>query len=668
MIDFATAQPDDFELLAGLIRPAFAPRPLIPSWEWVCSQGRTPEGQPFDGDLMPWARGVCEAWDDPNVREVVLMWGTRLGKTMIAMQLVAKSMATNPLPGLFGTANEKLATRTTRNKLYRVLQAIRETRRQLLPDRMRSIREIRLTECTWPVIWSGSNTMLADWGACYGWANEVSKWDHRKSADGIAKAGDTLAQFLERFKEYWQFRKIIFECSPGIKGHCKIERKYLESNQCKYHVPCPHCREFQVLKLGTGEGSGIVFDKMPDGRLDADLAQRTARYICERCGKAIRDEHRAKMMRCGKWAPRGCTIDKRGRVCGTPTNCDIWGGQLSSLYSLQLRWGDIARKFVEVRRNPALLQVFVNDWLSETWEPFYIKSEPEDVADRLATEDKPGIIPKWATWLFAAVDVQAEYFKWMTVAAGPGERAAVVDRGISDTWEEVYEHCVNREAPHADEGPALLPCLTLIDSGDGKKTDEVYKKCREWNRPDRMVVPCKGSNTDMGGEPYQKITIGDGTKRGTRVQRRMALKYAGVLRIRVNSFFYEPILQRWLDDRRPGDADSLSIPEDLADDDDFMRELCNAAQSDEPSKMDPDRLLWVKRWPTEANDFRDCLKYARCAMDVKYRSRWSMAERRQLGASQAAAALVPAGTSVSVAEVRERRGRRIRLQRWRPQR
>lgn len=364
MIAFGDPQTD----YVSLVLPSFlrncAPRPIVPSWEWVCKEGRTPEAMPFDGDRMPWARGVCEAWDNKDVREIVLMWGTRLGKTMIAMQLMSKAMATNPMPGLFATADEKLAKRTSRSKIYKVLAAIRETRRQLLPDHLRSVGEIRLTESTWAVAWAGSESLLADIGVMYGWANEFTKWKNRRSMEGLMTKGDVTTRYFERFKEYWHSRKIVVESSPGLKGVCNIERKYLESNQCRYHVPCPHCKHHQILKLGNGdvEGGGIVFDKLPDGHFDADLAQRTARYVCESCHKEIRDEQRAKMMRCGKWAPKGCTVDKKGKLCGKPARtCDIWGGQLSSLYSLQMRWGDIARKFVEVYRIPALLQVFVND-------------------------------------------------------------------------------------------------------------------------------------------------------------------------------------------------------------------------------------------------------------------------------------------------------------------
>lgn len=622
-------QQDAFDLFASLVQPGFAPRPILPSWDWVCQNGRTPDSQPFDGQMMPWAKGVCDAWDNPNVREIVMMWGTRLGKTMISLQLMAKAMATNPMPGLFGTVSQDLAMRTASEKIYKVLNAIRETRRQLPPEKLRSNKLIRLTDSTWPVVWSGSITMLADWGAFYGWANEVSKWDEKTTALGVSKEGDTLSQFTQRFKEFWQSRKVLFESSPGLKGHCKIERKYLRSNQCSYYVPCPHCHQYQVLKFGNGDGTGgIVFDKLPDGRFDSSLAHRTARYVCTKCRKAISDEDRPAMMRRGVWAPLGCSVDKKGRVCGTPERtCDIWGGQLSSLYSLQINWGDVARAFVEMRKPKSELQNFINGWLAETWEPYRVKSEPEQIAERIAVDATVGIIPKWATWLFAAVDVQAEYFKWMVVACGPGERVVIVDRGICDTWGEVYDQCVNHPVPHADGGTALMPCLTLIDSGDGNKTDEVYAKCREWSRPDRVVLPCKGDNTDCGAS-YRKRAVVPETHK-SRTMKRQALKAQGAVVIRVNPFWHEPIIDRWLNERKPGDSDSLSVPQELCDDEEFIHELCNGVQSEDPSKMQPDRLLWKKRWESDLNDFRDDLKYCRCAMDVKFRGNWRVAERRQ---------------------------------------
>lgn len=643
------------------VQRALRPRPRVESWEWINKHGRDVKGRLFDGEKMPWLEGVCEAWDDPNVRKIVLMWGTRLGKTLGSHELMACAMSTNPMPGIYATATDKLAKRTVREKIYKILEQVKQTRWQLLPEKFRSTSELRLKESTWVVAYSGSETLLADWPGFYGVANEVDKWDKSESSEG-----DTLAQFFERFKDS-PSHKILVECSPSIKDKSNIEAQYLQSDQRRFFVPCPHCKHHQVLRMGGDTGAGgLRWDKPKDSPSDPELAEKTARYICEQCGKAIYERSRRTMLRRGVWAPKGCTVDKKGKLCGKLGTGSIAGFQLSSLYSWQLTFGKVAAEFIRAKRNAKTLQMFVNGWLGETWEPYRVKSEPEDVAERLATDDPPGIIPKWATWLFAAVDVQAEFFKWMVVAAGPGERVAIVDRGVADTWGEVFDHCVNRPVPHEDGGAALLPCLTLIDSGDGNKTDEVYRKCREWSRHDRLVLPCKGANTDCGSSYEKSVKVPE--KHASRSLKRQALRAQGAVVIRVNSYWHEPIIQRWLDSRKPTEADSLSIPSELAADLEFMRELCNAVQSDDPSKMDPDRLLWKKRWD-EANDFRDTLKYCRCAIDVKFRGNWRMAERRQLGAAEAAPAPKPRELqTVGADSSRPRHGRRISLKRWRPSR
>jgi phage terminase large subunit GpA-like protein len=620
--------------------------------------------------MLPWAEGVCDAMDAPEIRKVVLMWGTRCGKTQVGTQWMQKIMDVEHCRGLFVTATEALLKRTVRDKFYPALEKSPLLRRQLLPRRLRSPTRVQLTRSTWHGMWFGSPSQLADTDAKFGWANEVDKPKAQRPVDGQSRHGDELDMFFQRFKEYSD-HKILVECSPSLEGHSRIAKQYAESNQCRYYVPCPHCSVYFVLKMGTDDpdAGGIKFDKTAEGKLDVELARQTARYIChnKRCRKEIHNEHRTDMMRCGKWAPKGCRVNSKGRVCGKPErpDCTVWGGQLSSLYSLFFGWGDIAAEFVKSRKNSGTLQSFVTDWLSETWKPHRAKSEPEDVAERIAFDDPPGVIPEWATWRFDAVDVQEEYFKWLTVACGPGERVSIVDRGSCDTWEEVYAQCVDKRIPHADGKGDLLPALVAID--DGHRTPEVHGKCKEWGRPDRLVLPFKGSNTDLGGEAFTKVAIGPDAKGGKKLKRKALRARLALVRIRHNPFFYEPIIQKQIDQLKPGDEESLSVPAELANDLDFIRELCNGVTSDTPSKMSPDKFLWAKRWEDEANDFRDCLKMARCGMDVKFRGDWRRANARQLSApgSRAVAAAQPVRKAAEPEQRESSRSSRIEQRRQR---
>lgn len=602
-------------ILTCSVLAAFNPRPDVRTWDWICENGRTHKAEPFDGDRIPWCEGVCDAWDDPTTREIYLMWGTRLGKTTISHQILASTAVLKPMPGLFGTSTQTLAKRTVRRKIYPILDAIAATRGQLPPPRLRALEEIRLGSSPWGVAWSGSDTQLADLEAYYGIANEIDKWSMNERQEGEAGEGDSLDQYDERFKENPDHKK-LYECSPSTATHSRINKKMLASNNCRFWVPCPRCRERQKLILGSDNphAGGILFDRLPDGTIDPSLARSTARYVCCHCQYEIHNDQRPRMMRAGKWAPEGCKVDINGRIVGTPKRDSTYVGfQLSSLYSLQMNWGDIAARFAKTIGNPTSLRMFVNGWIGEVWEVRKNKSEPEQVAERLSVDTPRGVMPIWSTWLFGGVDRQDDHFVWLALAVGPDEQEHVVDYGTAETWEEVERQLINRKFRHEDGGEDLSPALTLRDSG--YNTKEAYAECK---RSKGKVWPCKGSNNDCGGKAFEAVQIGIAHKgKKERTQKRLAMIGRGLFRIRVSAYYYEPITQDQLDLREPGEPGGLSLHAGCRNDIDFVKQLCNGYESNEPSKINPDRCLWLKLKDSEPNDYRDTKKYARAAVDVK---------------------------------------------------
>lgn len=637
------------------LQPALMPRQRHRAWDWIREHGRMPDGKPFDGERVPWCRGVCDAWDDPETRQIALQWGTRLGKTTIAMQLMAMAACTKPRSGLFATSTQSLARRTVMGKIYPLLAAIDGTRAQLPHERWWTATEIRLASSFWHVAWSGSETQLADLSAFYGWANEIDKWSMNQRQEGEAGEGDSLDQFEERFKEF-QNAKLLFECSPTTASKSRIEAKLKLSNDCRYWVPCPRCGAFQVLRLGSENpaAGGLLFDKHADGSLDAALARTTARYKCAHCPYEIGDELRHRMMNRGVWAPAGCGVDKRGRVTGTPhRSARIWGGQLSSLYSLQLRWGDVAERFVgDVRRNQ--LRVFVNGWLAETWQPYKSKNEPEDIGRRLATELPPSVIPAWATWLFAAFDVQGDHYVYWVVACDALEREHLVKHGTCETLEEARD-VITAKYEREDGGAPQWPAVTAMDSGF--RTEAVYKFCQTFRGTPHRVVPVKGANTDCAGEPYEVKQIGMNEGKSARTKKALIRAGRGLTRIRISPYYYEPITQRQLDELSPGDPGALSLNAEAAEDFDLLSQLCNGAEAAEPSKMDPDRHLWIKPRDGDPNDMRDAKKYARCMMDWHFKRNWKRAEKMQPVCGAAAPARQVAAASESTGSRRRERFR-----------
>ena len=58
--------------------------------------------------------------------------------------------------------------------------------------------------------------------------------------------GDPISLATKRTTTFWN-RKIFITSTPTIKGISRIEKAFEDSDQRHYHVPCPHCTEYQTV-------------------------------------------------------------------------------------------------------------------------------------------------------------------------------------------------------------------------------------------------------------------------------------------------------------------------------------------------------------------------------------------------------------------------------------
>ena len=603
------------------------PRPKVRTWDWAAEHVRAPNGAPFDADNYPWGRGVCDAYDNPQYREIDLMWASRLGKTFIGQCILLSGMANNPMPGIFASNAEKLAVGSVREKIYPMLERCRPLRDQLKPRARRSLYSLELRDCLIRIAWSGSDSTLADFGAYFLHCNEVDKWSKNKSSEA-----DPVELAAERVKEFPD-HKMIFESTPALASKSRIAPKLALSTNCRYWVACPWCHARQVLHMSIDfqgklhvAGGGLIWDGFDTGEVDPDKAKKTARYVCEHCEREIHDEQRARMMRSGEWVAEGQRIDSRGRVHGTPVrDGHAWGSQLSSLYSLQMRWGDIAYKFVASRGRCGSEQNFINSWEGMPYTPGKSKTLPEELAARLKTEIPQQTVPAAAVFMVGAIDCQDGFFKYMNLGVGLGERLFLVDYGIADSWDELLKIVDRKYEVEGEPGEQLDIPITLIDSGTFTK--DVYLWCKQNSRKDRLIIPCKGASNDMGGEPYQTKILGVG--KVPRKLRRAALVARGLLRIHINVDYWEREIQKYLDVGDPGEPGSLSFCLEAADDDSLCKELLNGIPDEDTDSRNQTVIRWIKKDVDEPNDFRDCLRMARVAAEVRLRRNWATLRPRQ---------------------------------------
>lgn len=571
------------------------PHDRITSREWlpkhvVMPKGTETAGMPFSLSAFPHVDGVLEAFDDSKVRQIVLQWASRLGKTTTCLSLMAKVAGTNPRNMMFAGPTKDAAGRVIGSRLYPILSSAEGVRQQLPPEARRSKLHVKLESCQIFVGWSGSETSLADVGAFFGHSSEIDKWD-----DSASKEGDSLKLFVNRFKGFPD-HKIIFESTPTIKGRSRIEKKMAESNQHRRYVPCPHCGEYQVLVKGTTDSpGGFRWEHDSRGNSDPDVALATAYYECQHCQGKIENHHRTVMLRAGVWVPNGCQIDNTGKITGTAhkAGSDIVGfGPLASWYALTETWGNFARLWIQAQKRPRDLQDVVNSYMGETWEAKRSKSTPERVGERLAGELERGLVPAGVQFLTCTIDRQAAdggFVKWIILGHGAESRCWLIDYGIGESLDGIWEPIVRRQYRRADNRTSMTPILSAADSG--WDTRNTYDFCN--SHP--AIFACKGEG-EMGGKPYRLGEIERGENEGQML-------------FGVNTDFWETDLQARLDERLPGEPNSLTLCVDACRDMAFLEEICNARLTDKFDKRGNAKLLWMKNNENYPNDWRDAIRY-----------------------------------------------------------
>lgn len=571
-----------------------APPPHVVSRDWLQENITMPKGTetgslPFSLAAFPHHDGPLDAFDNPAIRQIDLQWGTRLGKTTLCLSLMAKTARTNPRNMMFSSSTRDAAIRVIGERFWPLLA---ETKGLKLPsEARRSNTCVRLPGCRAYVGWSGSAASLADVGAFFGIANEIDKWDSAASDEA-----DPLNLFVNRTKGFTD-HKIIFESTPTIKGRSRIESLIEESNQHLRHVPCPACGEFQILRKGDhGKPGGFWWWKDGDGKTDPDIAYETAVYVCEFCEHRIENHERTPMLRKGVWCPVGCRLNIYGEIVGENERRNsekIGFGPLPSWYALTETWGSFPRMWLSAQGKPRELQDVVNSYMAETWEQRPSKSQPAQVGKRLATDVPRGIVPEWGRFLTVTVDQQESeggYRLFAVIAHGEIENAHVVEIGWTRTLDEMWEAVMRRHFAHADGGNSMQPSAVAIDSG--WNTKDTYDFC---NRHPG-VLALKGSAGDMKGKAFSVGNVKEGENKGQQL-------------FEINTDFWETELQARLDSRRPGEFGSLSLAAGIDTDMHFLDQLCNAVLTDKRDRRGNAKRLWVKRYPSRPNDYRDCVRY-----------------------------------------------------------
>lgn len=504
------------ELIREFMRPP--PRQTVTEWaesERYLSSVESSEPGPYRVTRTPYAQEPQDCMSPRSaVEEVVLQWAAQTGKTSALLNCLGSAIANNPGPIMIVWPTNTVAKRNSRQRIAPLLTGSQQLRERVAQNRSRDkANTTLLKEFTGGVLVVAGANSAADLRSTPVrdlYLDEVDNFPHDVDGEGDP------SKLAEARQTTFTRRKRLRTSTPTTKGYSRIEAALLASDNCRLHVPCPHCGAMQQLELGISEPWGLKWDKAPSG---APIAA-SVHYVCRESGCVIKEHQKPGMLAAGRWVPLNPGA-QGGRVRGF---------QLSGLYSPLgwLAWRTIAQEWHDARKaeergDASLMRVFVNTRLAETYEESGDRVASSELQRR--AQDIPLGIVQWGHYVRTlGVDVQGdrlEVFDWawgrgmcsqlVAVRIIYGDPALREDQAGSP-WGELTKY---RETPveHASghEAP-LLACA--IDSG-GHHTQQVYAYARDHRH--EHVIAVKGSS--QRGKPILgKPTAVDLNRRGEKVK------------------------------------------------------------------------------------------------------------------------------------------------------
>lgn len=426
----------------------------------------------WNTERAPYQRGIMDAITDPNVSRVVCIKGAQVGWTEVINNVCGYYIHQDPAPLLVIQPTEAMAATWSKDRLTPMLRDTPVIRNRVREAKSRdsgnTIQQKVFDGGRITIIGANAPSQLASRPIRIVLADEVDRYPLN-----AGREGDPLALAAKRQTTFWN-RKTLIGSTPTLKGVSVIEREWLQSDQRRYFVTCADCGHAQHLRWPQ-----VVWDKGEGG----EHRPETARYVCEECGVPWDDGERVAALQGGEWR-------------ATRPGGAVAGFHIPGLLSPWLTIAEIVDEFLKARNDPALLQVWVNTVLGETWE-----ETGETVSDEVLLTRResyaPDLLPEQVLALAAGVDVQDDRLELQVIGFGSLEESWAVryeiirgDPASPEVWDALDELLL--EQYRTEGGRALRVKATCIDTG-GHYAAQVYSFVAK--RKKRRIFATKG----MGG-------------------------------------------------------------------------------------------------------------------------------------------------------------------------
>ncbi len=340
----------------------------------------------------PWWREVMDCFSATSrVTDVVLMCDAQSGKTESLINILGYSMDHCPRPIMVMMPTDKAMDDWKVQKFNPLL-----TDTDVIKALMRGNSSRDSANSKDRIDFPGGILFFAGANSPNSYAGKsvaiIILDDYARFPDEVGEEGDPGTLAKKRTKSFPRGKRAYFS-TPTNKTNPHY-MKWEESDQRHYHVPCPHCGDYQQLEWGGPDvGYGLKWNK--------DLTE--AWYVCRHNGCIIRENDKPALF-----------AEGTGRWIATNPKAKIRGYQKSALYAnigLGDSWLSLAQEWVSVQKNRGQLKAFINTQLAEGYEEDVDGVDSVSLLSRL--EEYPDILPRCARAI--GTDVQKDRIE-LTVA------------------------------------------------------------------------------------------------------------------------------------------------------------------------------------------------------------------------------------------------------------
>jgi len=381
----------------------------------------------WDTNRVPYMREVLDAFADPTVGSIVWLKCARVGGTEFLNNCLAYSVDARPMPILYVLPKETDVRDEFSGRIRSIFQNSEELTKHIPAGTWATAESLHLDTLTIYGAWASSPDTLIRRTIGVGIFDEV---DNCQAQAG--RLGNTWNILGERLATFGYRAKQLGVSTPTDEDGTAWQL-YQASDRREYHMPCPHCGTYQVLKLAAL--------KWPDGAGPDEIElDELAQVVCGECGTLVDQSHQRWMVERGVWVPACQRITGqldvedpeqveaaaapeaqwRPPIEGDPSRTRHRGYWSNSFVSPWRTWSQIAAEFLRVKDDPEKLRVFVNSWLGEPWQNAVEAPDESWLLPKInVAQHNEGEVPSGVRVLLCTADVQMDRIYYNVVGWGP---------------------------------------------------------------------------------------------------------------------------------------------------------------------------------------------------------------------------------------------------------